>query len=71
MLLLNDVWANWHPRFILQRPRIVLLLIASARLDFPSQPSKKLCEIVSALTIFSAIMVLLAALDIWIWVPLH
>jgi hypothetical protein len=54
MSLINDVWTNRHTPF---------------RSTNAASAIKELREIVFALTIFSAIMTVLAALDIWIWVP--
>jgi hypothetical protein len=68
MLLLNDVWTNQHPRFRSSKAKDFALANGQRPARFAI---KKLGEIVFAISIFSAIMGLLAALDIWIWVPLR
>jgi hypothetical protein len=71
MLLLNDVWTNRHPWFRSSKVKDCVLANLQRPARFAVSAIKKLCEIAFAITIFSAIMALLAALDIWIWVPLR
>jgi hypothetical protein len=69
MSLLSDVQTNRHPRFPSSKAYCVLAN-RQRRGRFAASAIKELWKIVFAITIFSTIMALLAALDIWIWVPL-
>jgi hypothetical protein len=69
MLFLNDVWTNRHPRCGCSKAEDRVLANRQRPARFVVSAIKKLREIVFAITIVSVIMALLAALDIWIWVP--
>jgi hypothetical protein len=71
MLLLNDVWTNRHPRFRSSKARDCVLGNRQRPARFAASAIKELCKILFAITIFSTIIALLAALDIWIWVRLR
>jgi hypothetical protein len=71
LLLLNDVRTNRHPRFRSSRDKDCVLANRQCPARFAASAIKELWEIVFTITIFSVVMALLAALDIWIWVPLR
>jgi hypothetical protein len=66
---LSDVWTNRSPAF---RSSTFKDGIAADRVRptrFAAFAAKKLFEVVLTLTIISAIMIAIGALDMWIWVP--
>jgi hypothetical protein len=69
MLLLNDVSTNRHPWFRSSKVKDCVLANRQRPARFAASAIKELWEIVFTITIFSAIMAVLEALDIWIWVP--
>jgi hypothetical protein len=70
MSLLSDVRTNRHPRFPSSKA-VCVLANRQRRGRFAASAIKESWKIVFAITIFSTIMALLTALDIWIWVPLR
>jgi hypothetical protein len=69
MSLLNDVLTNRHAPLRSSNPKGCVPADRPRPTRFAASLIKELRVIVFAITIFSAIMAMLAALDIWIWVP--
>ena len=69
MSLLNDVWTNRHAPLRSSSPKGSVPADRLRPARFAASVIKELREIVFAITIFSAVLAMLAALDIWIWVP--
>jgi hypothetical protein len=69
MSFLYDTWTNRYPPLRSSNTKDGALVSRPRSARFVAVATKELSEIVFATAVFSAILVLLAALDIWIWVP--
>lgn len=69
MSFLHDAWTNRYPPLRSSNIKDDALVSRPRSARFAASAIKELREIVFAIVVFSMILVLLAALDIWIWVP--